>query len=176
MMTVPENNQWALALAPATDAAGRTSSYFSLKDVKGKAYVRVDITQGNAATVAITLQQATTVAGGSAKALSATTRVWATEDAGTAATVGAIDGVGAVRVARLGGAERDGVIRADSGGHGHVVSPPWSRERSWWRSDAACPAGAGKDAAPPARGSGRGAPAGRWGSAASWLTPRSRRT
>lgn len=87
MMTVPENNQWALALAPATDAAGRTSSYFSLKDVKGKAYVRVDITQGNAATVAITLQQATTVAGGSAKALSATTRVWATEDAGTAATV-----------------------------------------------------------------------------------------
>ena len=55
MLTVPENNQWATMLYPATDAAGRTSSYFSLKDVKGKAYVRVDITQGNAATVALTL-------------------------------------------------------------------------------------------------------------------------
>jgi hypothetical protein len=87
MLTIPENAQWALALNPATDAAGRTSSYFSLKDVVGKAYVRVDITQGNAATVAITLNQATTVAGGSAKALSATTRVWATEDVATAATV-----------------------------------------------------------------------------------------
>lgn len=86
MLTVPENNQWATMLYPATDAAGRTSSYFSLKDVKGKAYVRVDITQGNAATVALTLTQATTVAGGSAKALSATTRLWVTEDAATAAT------------------------------------------------------------------------------------------
>lgn len=80
--TIPENFTIVTALAAATDAAGRTSNYFSLKHAK-KALFIVDVVQGNAATVAITLNQATTVAGGSAKALSAVQRIFATEDIST---------------------------------------------------------------------------------------------
>lgn len=80
--TIPENHTIVTALNPATDAAGRTSNYFSLKNATKAVFV-VDVTQGNAATVAITLSQATTVAGGSAKALSAVQRIWATEDVST---------------------------------------------------------------------------------------------
>lgn len=58
-------------LAPAADAAGRTSSYRSLKNAD-KAYVLVHINQGNAATVAITLLQAKDVSGTGSKALAAT--------------------------------------------------------------------------------------------------------
>lgn len=81
-MTFAENGAFVTALNPAADAAGRTSVYFSLKNAK-KALFVVDITQGNAATVALTLSQATTVAGGNAKALSAVQRIWATEDIST---------------------------------------------------------------------------------------------
>lgn len=58
-------------LAPAADAAGRTSSYRSLKNAL-KAYVVVEINQGNAATVALTLMQAKDVSGTSAIAMTAT--------------------------------------------------------------------------------------------------------
>jgi hypothetical protein len=58
-------------LPPAADAAGRTSSYRSLKNAD-KAYVVVHINQGNAATVALTLLQAKDVSGTSSKALGAT--------------------------------------------------------------------------------------------------------
>ena len=43
-------------LAPATDAAGRTSGYLSLKNAH-KAYVVAHITQGNAATIALQIEQ-----------------------------------------------------------------------------------------------------------------------
>lgn len=66
-------------MAPATDAAGRTGSYVSLKNAH-KAYVVAHITQGNAATIALSLSQAVTVAGGSAKAVSATFPIWSNLD------------------------------------------------------------------------------------------------
>lgn len=56
-------------LAPAADAAGRTSSYYSLKNAL-KAFILVTLNQGNAATIALTPLQATNVAGASSKVLS----------------------------------------------------------------------------------------------------------
>lgn len=61
-------------LAPAADAAGRTSPYHTLKNAL-KAYVVVHINQGNAATVTLSLLQAQNVAGLNAVALGATP-VW----------------------------------------------------------------------------------------------------
>lgn len=51
----------------ATDAAGRTSDWISLKNAI-KATIVVQITQGNAATILLSLLQATAVAGTSSKA------------------------------------------------------------------------------------------------------------
>ncbi|MFG1255882.1 hypothetical protein V5F79_01055 [Xanthobacter flavus] len=70
------------ALAPATDAAGRTGGYISLKNAH-KAYVVLHITQGNAATIALSLSQAKTVAGGSAKSVTATFPIWSALDVAT---------------------------------------------------------------------------------------------
>ena len=56
-------------LAPAADAAGRTSSYRNLNNAQ-KAYVIVHINQGNAATVQLSLTQAKDVLGTGAKAIS----------------------------------------------------------------------------------------------------------
>lgn len=65
-------------LAPAADAAGRTSAYRSMKNAD-KAYVLVHLNQGNAATVAITLLQAKDVSGTGSKALGATP-IWLNND------------------------------------------------------------------------------------------------
>jgi len=59
-----------MLLAPAADAAGRASSFRSLKNAL-KAYIVVHINQGNAATVLITVLQATAVAGTGSKAVTA---------------------------------------------------------------------------------------------------------
>lgn len=59
-----------MLLAPAADAAGRASGYFSVKNAH-KATIGVLLTQGNAATVALTPMQASAVAGTGAKVLSA---------------------------------------------------------------------------------------------------------
>lgn len=67
-----------MLLAPAADAAGRTSSYRSLKNAL-KAYVVVHVNQGNAATVAISLLQGKDVSGGSSKAITATP-IWLDND------------------------------------------------------------------------------------------------
>lgn len=58
-------------LNPATDAAGRTGQYLSLKN-SGKILILCQIQQGNAATVTVSLLQATNVAGAGSKALVAT--------------------------------------------------------------------------------------------------------
>ncbi len=65
-----QNMQPILLLAPATDAAGRTSSYFSLRGAH-KATIMACLTQGNAATVTFTPLQASAVAGTGSKAISA---------------------------------------------------------------------------------------------------------
>ena len=65
-------------LSPAADAAGRTGVYRSLKNAI-KAYVVVSINQGNAATVLLSVLQASAVAGTGSKAISATS-IWANQD------------------------------------------------------------------------------------------------
>lgn len=67
-----------MLLAPAADAAGRTSSYRSLKNAL-KAYVVVHVNQGNAATVLLSVLQASAVAGTGSKAIAATP-IWSNLD------------------------------------------------------------------------------------------------
>lgn len=77
--TLPESVKIVEALAPAADAAGRASVAISLKNYS-KAFLLVTLTQGNASTVALAIQQATNVAKAGAKALSNATRIWANLD------------------------------------------------------------------------------------------------
>lgn len=79
----PEATSYYVALAPAADAAGRTSGYFSLKHA-AKAYFVVSIKQGNAATVALSFEQATAVAGTGTKGLDNAKRIWASADVASA--------------------------------------------------------------------------------------------
>jgi hypothetical protein len=76
---LPENFKIVEALAPATDAAGRTGDYVSLKGVN-RAWIVFHVTQGNAATIAITVEQATAVAGTGHTAITKVVPIWANED------------------------------------------------------------------------------------------------
>ena len=71
-MAVPrsliQQMQIVQVLQPATDAAGRTGAYLSLKN-SGKVAIIVHIQQGNAATIALNLLQAQDVSGTGSKAL-----------------------------------------------------------------------------------------------------------
>jgi hypothetical protein len=67
-------------LEPATDAAGRNSLAVSLKAFTGIAIVEASINQGNAATIALTLQQCTAVAGTGAKALTVNVPIYVSQD------------------------------------------------------------------------------------------------
>lgn len=71
---IPETLTPYNLLAPAADAAGRTSTYHSLKGAV-KAWIVVYIGQGNAATVLLSPLQASAVAGTGSKAISAA-RIW----------------------------------------------------------------------------------------------------
>ncbi len=68
----------AEALPPAADAGGRTGTYVKVGK-SAKLYIVYHITQGNAATIALTPQQATDTSGTGAKAISAT-QIWTNED------------------------------------------------------------------------------------------------
>lgn len=80
---LPEQFKIVEAMPNATDAAGRTGDYVSLKNAIC-AWVEVAITQGNAATIALTIEQASAVAGTGTKAITATVPIWSNLD--TAAT------------------------------------------------------------------------------------------
>ena len=67
-----------MLMAPAADAAGRTSPYRSLKNAL-KAYVVAHVNQGNAATVQLSLLQASAVAGTGSKAIAAVP-IWSNLD------------------------------------------------------------------------------------------------
>lgn len=71
----------SILLGAAADAAGRTSRYASLKNAI-KAYVIVEVNQGNAATVALTLLQAKDVSGTSSKAISAVVPIYLANNSG----------------------------------------------------------------------------------------------
>lgn len=76
----PERQKPVMLLKPATDAAGRTGKYVSLKLALGKAWILVSIDQGNAATILLSLLQATSVAGGGSKVLTNVVPIWANLD------------------------------------------------------------------------------------------------
>ncbi len=84
--TLPNEAKLVEALAPATDAAGRNAAKVSLKNAS-KAYIIVHIAQGNAATIALTPQQAQDVAGTGAKALSAAVPIWSNLDTAASDTL-----------------------------------------------------------------------------------------
>ena len=69
-------------LTPAADAAGRTSSYFSLKNAH-RAFAVFHIAQSNAATVALSIVQASAVAGTGTKAINGTHRIWSAPNVAT---------------------------------------------------------------------------------------------
>lgn len=71
------------AMPNATDAAGRTGDWVNLKNY-ALCYVIVSVTQGNAATIAISINQATAVAGTSSKVITNTVPIWS--NLSTAAT------------------------------------------------------------------------------------------
>src|SRR5690606_16726774 len=81
--TLPEDCNVIGILKPATDAAGRTSRYVSLKNVL-RAWIIAYIDQGNAATVLLSPKQATTVAGAGSKVLSNAVPIWANNDVAAA--------------------------------------------------------------------------------------------
>lgn len=84
--------QWSLVaeapvsalLAPAADAAGRTSRYAWVGNVEGKFFVVVHINQGNAATVAVSLLQAKDSSGTGSKAISANAMIYLQNTAASA--------------------------------------------------------------------------------------------
>lgn len=83
---LPEVFKIVEAMPNATDAAGRTGDYVSLKNALC-AWVEVAITQGNAATIAITIEQASAVAGTGTKAITATVPIWSNLDTAASDTL-----------------------------------------------------------------------------------------
>lgn len=83
--TLAQSHKIVELMAPATDAAGRTSDWISLKNAT-KVTIVVHITQGNAATILLSLLQAKTVAAGSSKAGPAVP-VWANLDTAASDTL-----------------------------------------------------------------------------------------
>lgn len=83
-MFLPEKIHVVDVMAPAADAAGRNSDAVSLKNAGGVAIVEASINQGNAATVALTLQQCTAVDGTGAKALTVNVPIYVSQDVGGA--------------------------------------------------------------------------------------------
>lgn len=72
---LPEQTKIVNLLAPAADAAGRTSAYVSLKHAL-KAWILVHINQGNAATILLSLLQASAVAGTGSKVFTVSSKIW----------------------------------------------------------------------------------------------------
>jgi hypothetical protein len=73
--TLPEEAKIVACMAPATDAAGRTGTWVTLKNAM-KAYIVWHIAQGNAATILLTINQATKVAGTGSKVITGNARWW----------------------------------------------------------------------------------------------------
>jgi hypothetical protein len=83
-MFFPEKVHVVDVLTPAADASGRSSDAVSLKNASGPVIVEASINQGNAATVAVTLQQCTAVDGTGAKALTVNVPIYVSQDVGGA--------------------------------------------------------------------------------------------
>jgi len=81
MFHLVEGAKLVEGLGPAADAAGRTSDVISLKDYT-RCFIIVHINQGNAATVLLTPEQCTAVAGTGNKAIPAVP-IWSDLDCAT---------------------------------------------------------------------------------------------
>ncbi len=77
---IPESIKPVSLMAPAADAAGRTSAYISLKNVH-RCWLVVHVEQGHAATILLSPLQATAVAGTASKVFANAVPVWACQDA-----------------------------------------------------------------------------------------------
>lgn len=77
--SLPQQLKIVMGAAPAADAAGRTASYVSLKNFH-KAFILVNLGQGNAATVALTPFQARNVAALGEKVLTNNVAIYANLD------------------------------------------------------------------------------------------------
>lgn len=84
-LDIPQDLTFVTLLAPAADAAGRASAFVSLKNAV-KAWIVVFVDQANAATIALTPNQASAVAGTGAKAIAAA-RIWSKLDQANSAWV-----------------------------------------------------------------------------------------
>lgn len=92
--TLPQQMKLVQALEPAADAAGRTSAIALSAKNCGLVYVLFHINQGNAATVLLSVLQATTVAKAGGKALGVNVPIWANLDCAASDTfVRQTDGV-----------------------------------------------------------------------------------
>jgi len=79
-MNISEKAHPIIAITPAAGGSALAGDYISIKKAD-HVTVAVQITQGNAATVALTLYQATAVAGTAAKALAQDVKIYAVLDA-----------------------------------------------------------------------------------------------
>jgi len=77
--TLPEAAKLVGSLKPATDAAGRTGRYISIANLL-KVFVVFHIDQGNAATIALDVVQASANSGTGVKAVSGNRRIWTNLD------------------------------------------------------------------------------------------------
>lgn len=77
--TLPENAKVVGSLKPAADAAGRAGRWVNA-GLAHKIYAVFHIDQGNAATIALTVNQATSAAGAGSKAIAKNARIWSNLD------------------------------------------------------------------------------------------------
>lgn len=84
--TLPQAAKIVAALKPAADAAGRNGAWVNLKNAH-KAYIVFHVDQGNAATIALSIDQAKDVASTGAKAITNNVRIWANLDTATSDTL-----------------------------------------------------------------------------------------
>jgi hypothetical protein len=74
-ITVPQSFKNVEVLAPATDAAGRTGAYFSMKFAR-RATIVFHVTQGASNTILLSVLQATAAAGTGSKAITNNVPIW----------------------------------------------------------------------------------------------------
>lgn len=84
--SLPQQLKLVIGATPAADAGGRTATYVSLKNAH-KAFILVQIGQGNAATVALTPYQAKNVAALGEKVLTNNVAIYANLDAAASDTL-----------------------------------------------------------------------------------------
>jgi hypothetical protein len=85
-ITVAQSLKIVELMCPATDAAGRTSAYISLKHVR-RCTIQFHVAQGAANTILLTLLQATNVAAAGSKAITNNVPIWRNLDCAASDTL-----------------------------------------------------------------------------------------